>query len=357
MNTPDVGAEIQQWLSQDLDKWTRHIVARHFDPDTGSPFWLRRAAELSFDPRDITRYEELTAFGAFDMDVLRTGDPAVLVPLAVPRPLAGMVWESGGTTGDPCRVFYTEPILRHKAYWRRWQIERAGFEWGRNWLVVTPTGPHTLGHSAFELTELSGGRVYRVDFDPRWVKRQVRAGLPVQANEYTEHVIAQATAILRSQPVDYLITTPAVFQTLIRTDGGLAADLRGAWLCGTHATPAMWCSFADVLAGKPMFVMYGNTFGNTFALPVEQDGEIMPHVPTFPQITMSVVGRDDWRTPVSYGGYGRVRLTVLHEDLFVPNILERDLAMRYDTGADWPCDGVANVRPYQAVTSAVEGIY
>src|SRR4051794_22772864 len=102
---------IKRWLDCDLDEWTRHVVARHFDPGTGSRFWLTRAAELPFDPRDITRYEQLEAFGPFPLEILRDLDPAELVPLAEPRPLAGRVFDSGGTTGDPCRVFYTQKMV------------------------------------------------------------------------------------------------------------------------------------------------------------------------------------------------------------------------------------------------------
>src|SRR5215212_5107656 len=106
--THPVGDEIDGWLAYDLDAWTRRVIRRHFDPQTGSPYWLARAADLPFEPRDITRYDELAAFGPFPMQLLRTADPADLVPLAVPRPLTGRVWDSGGTTGDPCRVFYTQ---------------------------------------------------------------------------------------------------------------------------------------------------------------------------------------------------------------------------------------------------------
>jgi hypothetical protein len=50
-------------------------------------------------------------------------------------------------------------------------------------------------------------------------------------------------------------------------------------------------------------------------------------------------------------------LTVLHDDLFLPNILERDQGERYDPGGRWPCDGVANVRPFQVTRATPEGLY
>ena len=44
-----------------LDAHVREIVQWHFDPATGSPFWLQYAADrLDFDPRDVVaRYDDL----------------------------------------------------------------------------------------------------------------------------------------------------------------------------------------------------------------------------------------------------------------------------------------------------------
>ena len=50
-------------------------------------------------------------------------------------------------------------------------------------------------------------------------------------------------------------------------------------------------------------------------------------------------------------------MTVLHQDLFLPNVLERDQAVRYDTAGRWPTEGVANVRPLEIVSSSPEGLY
>ena len=68
------------------------------DPDTGSPYWLKRAADLDFEPRDITKYAELSAFGPFPLPTLRpTPQPA-----STPRPIArrrnwtsNWNWQSG----------------------------------------------------------------------------------------------------------------------------------------------------------------------------------------------------------------------------------------------------------------------
>jgi hypothetical protein len=353
----DVSALIERWLAEDLDAWTRRVLRRHFAPATGSPYWLKRAAELPFDPLEIESYDDLVAFGPFALDQLRSLDPADLVPAAVSRPLAGQIWDTGGTTGSPCRVFYTPAMLDHRRTWRTWSLSREGFDLDRVWVQATPTGPHLMGRGGLDVAEAYGGRVYGIDFDPRWVKRMLRDGRLKDAQEYTDHVIDQAAAVMRAQPVDYLSTTPMLFQAMIRRVPDLVAGLRGVRMAGTHATPAMWRSFRAAIGDGLISIFYGNTFGNTASLPVEQDGDLMPCVPNFPQISMAVVDPREWTRQVGYGQSGQVRLTVMHDDLFLPNILERDLAERYDTGPAWPCDGVANVRPLQVLRESPEGIY
>jgi hypothetical protein len=344
------------WLSLDLDAWTRHVVHRHFNPELGSPYWLKKATELTFDPLAITRYEDLALFGPFPPGDLRGIDPAELVPRAVPRPLTGRVWESGGTTGDPVRIYYTDAMITHRVEWRRWSLLYDGFEPGRTWLQATPSGPHQIGHGADEIAEQLAGLVFGIDMDPRWIKQLIRAGRMKDVAEYTEHVLAQIVDILRAQRVHYLSTTPALLQKLIARHPDLVADLDGVRLGGTHMSPQMYLEFVAALQGGIVRSGYGNTFGNAVSLTPREDG-FLPYVPTYPQVTMSVVDVADFRSTVAPGETGRLKLTVLHEDLFLPNLLERDQATRYDTRGEWPFDGIADVRPLQITQAAPEGLY
>ncbi|MET1074465.1 MAG: hypothetical protein ABWY11_17590 [Umezawaea sp.] len=348
---------VDRWLGTDLDAWTREVVRRHFDPETGSPYWLRTASELPFDPRDITRYDQLADLGPTDLDLLRHTDPAEFVPLAVPRPLSGRVWDSGGTTGSPCRVFYTPDMIVHRGVWRWWSFVTEGFEPHRRWLQATPTGPHLIGNGTWEVSGLHGGMAYAIDMDPRWVKRLISAGRLAEATDYTNHLLDQMLDVLGGGRVDYLNTTPALLKALLRKDPAAVARLRGVRLSGTQLSPQLYREFVAALDGGICGLSYGNTFGNAAGLPVEQGGDLMPYTPNYPQVTMAVVDRADERTVVPPGAVGRVRLTVLHRDLFLPNVLERDEAVHHRPTSGLPSDGVANVRPLAAVRTGVEGLY
>ena len=61
---------------------------------------------------------------------------------------------------------------------------------------------------------------------------------------------------------------------------------------------------------------------------------------------------------VEYGQWGRVELTTLTREFFMPRFLERDEAIRREPRAPYAWDGVAEVRPFGAMEkNIVEGVY
>src|SRR5215211_5157248 len=84
-----------------LDAHVREIVQWHFDPDTGSPFWLEYASKLEFEPRqEIHEYEDLKLLGHFEDEWLRGGPVRRWIPKAFANKPA-YVFETGGSTGVP----------------------------------------------------------------------------------------------------------------------------------------------------------------------------------------------------------------------------------------------------------------
>jgi hypothetical protein len=61
---------------------------------------------------------------------------------------------------------------------------------------------------------------------------------------------------------------------------------------------------------------------------------------------------------VEYDQWGRVELTTLTRELFLPRFLERDEAIRRRPRAPYAWDGVGEVRPFGALEKTiVEGVY
>jgi hypothetical protein len=61
---------------------------------------------------------------------------------------------------------------------------------------------------------------------------------------------------------------------------------------------------------------------------------------------------------VDYDAWGRVELTTLTREFFMPRFLERDEAIRRRPRTPYAWDGVAEVRPFGAMEKKiVEGVY
>ena len=80
----------------------REIIAWHFSPETGCPFWLDWARQAGWDPRqEVKSFADLIAkFPHFQDEWLRDLQPEVWVPAQFKgRPYN--IFETGGTTGMP----------------------------------------------------------------------------------------------------------------------------------------------------------------------------------------------------------------------------------------------------------------
>jgi hypothetical protein len=77
-----------------------------------------------------------------------------------------------------------------------------------------------------------------------------------------------------------------------------------------------------------------------------------------PRAVLEVVDFDDPMKVVGYGETGRVKLTTLTKEFFVPGFQERDEGEREKPYAKYPWDGVSGVRPYRGFASTTTvGVY
>ena len=105
---------------------------------------------------------------------------------------------------------------------------------------------------------------------------------------------------------------------------------------------------------------YGNTLmGLAAHKPLtREDGYAITYYAPQPRAVLRVTDPDDSRKLVSYGEWGRVELTTLTKEFFLPRFLERDEAVRCEPYERTPWDGVGQVRPFGAnETKIIEGVY
>jgi phenylacetate-coenzyme A ligase PaaK-like adenylate-forming protein len=349
-----------------LDAHTREIVGWHFDPGTGCPFWLDYASKLGWDPRkEIGSFSDLRRFPPFEDEWLRGGP----VTRWVPRGMAGKpvyVFETGGTTGIPktrinCEDFRTDYELFSET------LPEEHFPRGANWLMLGPSGPRRLRLAVEHLAQHRGGISFCIDLDPRWVIKLIKKGWTEHLDAYKDHVIEQAVTILEANhDIQCMFATPKLLESLALKleDMGTTirkAGIRGIFSGGTEFTP-QWNRFAheELLDGAYMTPTYGNTMmGLAASAPSgpHNNYKISYYAPE-PRAVIEVVDFDDADRIVGYGESGRVRVTTLTHEFFMPGFPERDEGEREPPGRLYPWDGVSGVRPYRgfAATTTV-GVY
>lgn len=343
-----------------LDAHVREIVAWHFDPKTGCPFWLERAAGLGFDPRkDVRGYEDLELFGHFEDSWLRGGP----VRRWIPQGLAGRpayVFETGGSTGVPkSRVNIEDFQIDYERY--SGELPEAGFPLGTDWLMLGPTGPRRLRLAVEHLAQHRGGICFHVDLDPRWVNRLVKHGRHRELEEYKAHVIEQGLTVLRAHEIRCLFTTPKLLEALCERVSLGKLGIRGIF-CGGTEMNAQFHRFAreELVPGIEFIPTYGNTLmGLACPKPFDAaDNYAITYYPPAPRAVFELVDPQDPERAVEYGQTGRVMLTTLTRDFFMPRFLERDEGERAEPIERYPWDGVTGLRLLSELQdSVVVGVY
>jgi len=347
------------YSAADPNEHLREVLDWHFSPTTGSPFWLSIAAELDFDPRtDIRKVEDLRRFPDIS-ERLRTVSAEDLIPKGS-DPSSYEVFDSGGTTGVPKRIVDATSRVAN-ADWCADVLGAHGFPDKGHWLHVAPTGPHVVGRTVRRLATQRNGLFFTVDMDPRWVKKVLADGREDLAREYVEHVLDQIEAIVTTQRISVLFITPPMLEAVCARPvlhNILSEALEGLLWAGTAASQETLRLIEDELfPSAKVCGIYGNTLMGIAPQRLREAGDEYPCIfrPYHPASIVEIVD-EDTRTPVEYGQRGRVLMHLLFQDMFLPNILERDTALRIPPATGDVVDGIASVQPVET-EEIIEGVY
>jgi hypothetical protein len=357
---------------QQLDEHTCRTVHWHFHESTGCPFWLEKRAQLKFDPlTEVKCFADLKKFPPFQDEWLRGGPVRRWVPRALAdKPI--YVFETGGTTGVPkSRVAIEDFRIDYSLFSETLPDEH--FPQGANWLMLGPSGPRRLRLAVEHLAQVRGGISFCVDLDPRWVIKLIKRRAMDELERYKQHCIDQALTILSAgHDVKCMFTTPKLLEALAlaledRGSSIAKAGITGIFSGGTEFTP-QWTRFCveELFGGPPeqsgvyMTPTYGNTLmGLACSKPLTaEDGYKISYYAPQPRAATEVVRFDHYDQLVRYGETGRVKLTTLTREFFMPGFLERDEGEREPPCEQYPWDGVSGVRPFRELAEATTvGVY
>ena len=360
MPIPTVSPEAVQKARAELDAHLREIIQWHFSPETGSPFWLEWARK-NWDPRtEIRSFDDVLKFPHFQDEWLRDMQPEVWVPAAF-KGKPYNIFETGGTTGMPKqRIGWNDYKVDYEEF--SGKVKDDHFPRGGAWLMVGPTGPRRLRLAIEHLANFRGSPCYFIDLDPRWVKKVLSDKKYDVAKSYMAHVVDQAVTILKHRKVTGLFTTPKLLEALAEKVNLWDAGIRGVFCGGTSMKPQEVRFIVEELLENRIgfYPTYGNTLmGLAASVPLEPEDQFsVTYYAPQPRAVLRIVDPAKTTDLVPYGQFGRVELTTLTREFFMPRFLERDEAIRRAPRPPYAWDGVGDVRPFGAMEKQiVEGVY
>src|SRR5438046_5613463 len=136
-----------------------------------------------------------------------------------------------------------------------------------------------------------------------------------------------------------------------------------AIFCGRTEMTSQWIRFTmEEYLGPDVYIAptYGNTLMGLAAaeMPTAESQYKIAYYAPQPRAVVQVVDFDNPDQPVPYGQTGRVMLTSLTKEIFIPRFLERDEGEREPPSPKYPWEGVSGVKPFRgfAATTTV-GVY
>jgi phenylacetate-coenzyme A ligase PaaK-like adenylate-forming protein len=346
----------------DPEAYLGAAIAWHFGADTGSPFWLRTAQTLNFNPEtDVKSFADLRMFPNL-VNELRSAPVEDLIPRGYGAfPPVPQIFESGGTTGAPKRTVQMPDWIAQVVQWQTEDFATGGFVRGRGFLCLMPSGPHGVGYFSRLVSERLGAVFHPIDIDPRWVKKLAARKAAAEVAAYIDHVIEQAVFILQTQNVANLHTTPPLLEAIARNDRVVDVvndKIRYLLLSGAHVDADTLDLLRDIFPNTTITMAFGSTMVLSQAVTRTADDASFVFDPRTPYVVFWVVDPDTGEH-VPYGQQGQVVMNHISKGMFIPNNLERDLAIRMPGPAGQLSDSVSEVRPVATFEgeAVIEGVY
>jgi hypothetical protein len=159
-----------------------------------------------------------------------------------------------------------------------------------------------------------------------------------------------------------MFATPPILEAICKRPdihAQFARKIRGILWAGTSVSPETLRLVEEEFFPEAKVVgLYGNTLmGIACQRPrVPGDTQRCVFQPFHPFCLIDVLDPASHQI-VEHGDAGQVRTTLMTPEMFLPNNVERDFAVRVQPTDAFRWDGVADVRPLPSASNVIEGVY
>ena len=343
-------------------------------PGTSIPIPARRsgwrsAKTYKFNPlKDVQGFDDLKLFGFFEDEWLRGGPVRRWVPKAIGRQ-ADLRLRDGRHHRHPQEPGRRQDDFRIDYEMFSDTLPDKYFPKGANWLMLGPSGPRRLRLAVEHLCQYRGGICFCVDLDPRWVVKLIKKGWMEHLKAYQEHVIDQAMTVLSaSHDIKCMFTTPKLLDALAtrleKEGSSIARGGHHRHLLRRHRDDLAMDSLRHRGVPRSERLHRADLRQHADGPGRGRDADGGARITRSPTTPRSRAPSCRWSISTTttrwcdYGQTGRVMLTTLTKEFFVPRFMERDEGEREAPSAKYPWDGVSGVRPFRefAATTTV-GVY
>jgi hypothetical protein len=339
----------------------RTIFAIHFDPESGTPYWLEQEKKAGINARkDIKTCADFHLLGSMDIQQLRSRPIRNFIPKGYTRQMPQMILsETGGTTGSPCRRVFT-PQEFESAFIRPWMnaVTMRDFPLQGRWLFAGPGGPHVIAQAARKMARATGSlEPFSIDCDVRWFRRQDKQSLGFTL--YLDHVLSQAVNIIATQEINVLFTTPILLGKLAEhMSDQQRQQIQGIHTGGMAQTREQTAQLQDAFPKAVILPGYGNSlFGVTFEQTPPAADEESVFTMDDPALWLQLVplhedNAIDLQAIQPADTLGRVILHRFDPSFLLLNLVERDTAC-YAKHSN--CRKIYDVRPLETPVKKQSG--
>lgn len=318
---------------EDVQARLRRVLQVHFDPHTGTRYWLDRAADLGIDVlKRIRTLDDLSLLGEMTPEALSERPLLDYIPRRFHTRLDRfLVGRTGGFAGgggwtayraDEFEEAFVLPFLAAAAH--------VGFPCAAQWLFVGPGGAHIPGKVVRYLANTMGGMdAFAVDFDPGWA-RCLPEGSAAR-EQYLRHILSQSLEILQSQLIEVLFATPPMLRILAQAmSDGQRHRIRGVHYCGAPLASSELLEFQrDIFPAAVHLTGYGHALAGCCLELDAAPGRDPAYFPFGNRLILETVGESGAR--LSPGTPGKLRFTRLDESMLIVRCLTADQAVEVPT--------------------------